>query len=227
MAGLPGKRECHPIRGPHAQPRITAIVRTPRRDGGRADSGSGTGPGVTVVKAARSTHRPASNSSAARGWSSVALRQTIRADTVRRKVQPSGTVPGQALFPGRLPQRRVTFPVVGMRVEAWASSPEPAVGGSVTPGTRQGRLNRLRSNLHDGVAAVCNREKIGSCDRSLQAVTGLGLCSPYCGPGDSSTSAARGQQTAHPADRDRAARTEHPPGPHAGVTLPGFGCGRG
>jgi len=29
-----------------------------------------------------------------------------------------------------------------MRVEVWVSSPEPAVGGSVTPGTRQGRRVR-------------------------------------------------------------------------------------
>ena len=159
MAGLPGKRECHSDHRPHAQPRITAIVRTPRRDGGRADSGSGTGPGVTVVKAAHSTHRPASNSSAARGWSSVALGQTIRADTARRKVQPSGTVPGQALFPGRLPQCRVTFPVVGMRVEAWASLPRTRRRSICDSRNRQGRLNRLRGNLRDGVAAVCNRRR--------------------------------------------------------------------
>jgi hypothetical protein len=140
MAGLPGKRECHFDRRPHAQPRISAVVQTQRRDGGRANSGSGTGPGVRIVKAGHPTHRPVSNSSATGGWSSVALRETIRADTARRKVEPSWTVPDEALFSGRLPQRRVTFAVVGMRVEMWASSPEPAVGGSMTPGTRQGHL---------------------------------------------------------------------------------------
>ena len=41
MAGLTGKRECHPDDRPHAQPRVTAIVPTQRRDGGQPDTGSG------------------------------------------------------------------------------------------------------------------------------------------------------------------------------------------
>jgi len=34
----------------------------------------------------------------------------------------------------------IGLPTASMRVEVWVSSPEPAVGGSVTPGTRQARL---------------------------------------------------------------------------------------
>ncbi len=48
--------------------------------------------------------------------------QTIHADTARRNVQLSWTFRGEALFPGHLPQRRVTLPAVGLRVEVWASS---------------------------------------------------------------------------------------------------------
>jgi hypothetical protein len=39
MAGLPGKRECHPDHRPHAQPRVRAIVQTRAGNGGETDSG--------------------------------------------------------------------------------------------------------------------------------------------------------------------------------------------
>ena len=60
MAGLPDKRECHPDRRPHAQPRVTAIVPTRRRDGGQMDTRSGTGHNFRVASTAHSTHRQAS-----------------------------------------------------------------------------------------------------------------------------------------------------------------------
>jgi hypothetical protein len=40
---------------------------------------------------------------------SVCSHQTIHAGTARRNMQPSWAMPVEALFPGRLPQRRVTF----------------------------------------------------------------------------------------------------------------------
>ena len=60
MAGLPDKRECHPDRRPHAQPRVTAIVPTRRRDGGQTDTRSGTGHNFRVTRTAHSTHRQTS-----------------------------------------------------------------------------------------------------------------------------------------------------------------------
>ena len=52
MAGLPGKRECHPDHGAYAQPRVTAIVQTRRRDDSQTDTRSGTGHGVRVTRTA-------------------------------------------------------------------------------------------------------------------------------------------------------------------------------
>jgi len=71
VAGLTGKRECHTDYGPHAQPRVTAIVQTRREDGGRTDTRFGIGHGVRVTRTAHSTHRRASNSCAAGVWSSM------------------------------------------------------------------------------------------------------------------------------------------------------------
>jgi hypothetical protein len=38
------------------------------------------------------------------------------------------------------PVTEIGLPIAGMQVEVWVASPEPAVGGSVTPGTCQARL---------------------------------------------------------------------------------------
>lgn len=56
MTRLTGQRECHAVFKLATQPRITAIVRPRGGDGGRMDSGSGTGHGVRTV---HSTHRQA------------------------------------------------------------------------------------------------------------------------------------------------------------------------
>jgi hypothetical protein len=56
MARLTGQRECHVVFKLVAQPRVTAIVRARGGDGGRTDSGSGTGHGVRTV---HSNHRQA------------------------------------------------------------------------------------------------------------------------------------------------------------------------
>jgi hypothetical protein len=65
MAGLPDKRECDPDYGARAQPRVTAIVQTRRRDGGRAVTASGTGNRGRAITIAHSTHRQDRNSCAA------------------------------------------------------------------------------------------------------------------------------------------------------------------
>jgi len=65
VARLPGKRERHPDYGAHAQPLVTAIVQTRRRDGGRAVTASDTGNRVRATRTAHSTHRQARNSCAA------------------------------------------------------------------------------------------------------------------------------------------------------------------
>ena len=65
MAGLPGKRECHPDHGAYAQPRVTAIVQTRRRDVGRAVTASGIGNRGRATRSAYSTHHQDRNSCAA------------------------------------------------------------------------------------------------------------------------------------------------------------------
>jgi hypothetical protein len=52
VTGPPGKRECHAVFGPAAQPWVTATVRARRGDGDRTDSGSGTGHDVSVARTA-------------------------------------------------------------------------------------------------------------------------------------------------------------------------------
>lgn len=65
---------------------------------------------------------------------------TIHAGAARRNVQPTWTAPGEALFPGHLPQRRVTFPTVGRRVEVWV--PSHRLGWFVQVPSRAGWLAR-------------------------------------------------------------------------------------
>ena len=65
MAGLPDERECHPDRGSHAQPRVTAIAPTRRWDDGQTDTRSGTGHNFRVTRTAHSTHRQTSTFGAA------------------------------------------------------------------------------------------------------------------------------------------------------------------
>ena len=74
MAGLPGKRECHPDHRPHAQPRVRAIVRTRgrerRRDGQRVRRRSVSGSlGLLTQLTARAVVVPA----AAEVWSNDAV----------------------------------------------------------------------------------------------------------------------------------------------------------
>jgi hypothetical protein len=68
MARLTGQRECHAVFKLAAQPRVTAIVRARGGDGGRTDSGSGTGHGVRTV---HSAHRQAIVSTLPGVWSSL------------------------------------------------------------------------------------------------------------------------------------------------------------
>jgi hypothetical protein len=52
-----------------------------------------------------------------------------------RGVQPAWTVSGEALFPGYLPQRQMTFPRAGMRVEVRVSFP-PSTSPKIPGGSR-------------------------------------------------------------------------------------------
>ena len=55
MAGLPGQRECHTDRRPHAQPRVTVIVQTWRWDRGQARTRTSSGHTVRIPGTAHST----------------------------------------------------------------------------------------------------------------------------------------------------------------------------
>lgn len=115
MARLTGQRECHAVFKLAAQPRVTAIVRG--GDGGRRDSGSGTGHGV---RADHSTHRQAvgsalpqpaadGSSGAAGVWSSLSATADHNTHVLRR-TYPAGLESAwlptvKAMFPSRLPRR--------------------------------------------------------------------------------------------------------------------------
>ena len=139
VAGLPGKRGVHPDDRPHAQPRVTAIVPTRREDGGQTDPRSGTGHGVSVTRTAHSTHSqaviPALPGSRAAYFRSHV---TIHAGIARRNVQPGRVVPGEALFPSRLPERRVTFSLPSSPAYQYPPSrPKTAVAEPVRHRVRQ------------------------------------------------------------------------------------------
>jgi hypothetical protein len=96
MAGLPDKREYHADDRPHAQPRVTAIVWTQRRDCDWTDTRSGAGHGVRVTRSAHSAHRQNTNSCAAGVWSSMFAVLGIRYTQALRGEMPSPV--GQCLM---------------------------------------------------------------------------------------------------------------------------------
>ena len=122
VTGPPGERGCHDGLELNAQPRVMAITRARRGDRGR------TGISHDVIRVA-STAQPIHRQELVPG--------RYRGLEQRRRLSSDGST--QARARGMSSRAGACLITGEMRV----SSPEPAVGGYVTPGTRQARLSPL------------------------------------------------------------------------------------
>jgi hypothetical protein len=143
---LAGRRGCHDGLGHNTQPRITAITRARRRGRGR----TGTSHDVGIAKTAHSNHHREEWLAATGVWSRLAARNSSTRAVNGHAQQVSTASIHRALRHCWLAvsprddwchhRRLPAYHYARMPVKMCVSSPEPAVGVSATPGTRQDRL---------------------------------------------------------------------------------------